>query len=263
MTARGRGNTRIFHAPVPAFLRGPGLMVAALALASLSAPLHAQSSPFSGEVALASRLVDRGLAITPDTPIVQGAVSWMSPGGWSLGAAGGVEVRSGRSVMALARASRLWAPSGDWLVQAGVLYYDYRSGSGAGADRIDANLAFIYRDTLTFGVSAIHPVGGQGQRLLGAADANVSWPLTQRLSLVAGAGIAQATVRPRYRAGYRYRGRGYGRMQSYGYGNLGLAWADGPWRLQLDRNLSSLDARRAYYGSGDSPDWVATVSWSF
>jgi hypothetical protein len=235
----------------------------ALALAGVSTCVHAQSSSFGGEVALASRLVDRGLPIAADTPILQGAVSWTSAGGWSLGVAGGAEVRSGRSVLALARASRTWMPSGDWMVQAGLLYYDYRGGSSGAAARADANLAFTYRDTVTFGVSALHPLGGRGQRLLGAADANVSWPLTPHLSLIAGAGVAQATVRPRYRSGYRSRGRGYGRLQSYGYGNLGLAWAAGPWRLRLDRNLSSLDAGRAYYGAGGSPDWVATVSWSF
>jgi uncharacterized protein (TIGR02001 family) len=234
-------------------------------LACLSTPSHAQSSPFGGEVALASRLVDRGLAITPGTPILQGALSWTSPDGWSLGAAGSAEVRSGEPVVALARASRAWAPSDDWLVQAGLLYYDYRAGSGTGfPDRVEANLAFSYRDIATFGVSAIHPFTGRGQRLLGAADANLSWPLTQRLSLVAGAGIAQASVRARYyRAGYRYRGRGQVRTQLYGYGNLGLGWAGGPWSLRLERNLASLDADRIYYGTGDAPGWVATVSRSF
>lgn len=254
------------RAPVPGVRAGRHVLLAmamALATAGVSASAHAQSSPFGGEIALASQLVDRGLPLAADTPVLQGAASWASAGGWSLGLAGGVEVRSGQPVLGLARASRTWAPSGDWLVQASLLYYDYRGGDGGTRDRADASVAFTYRDTVTFGVSALHPIGGWGQRLLGAADANVSWPLTPHLSFVAGAGVAQATVRPRYRAGYHYRSRGHGRLQSYGYGNLGLAWAGGPWRLRIDRNLASLDAGRAYYGSGGSPDWVATVSWSF
>jgi hypothetical protein len=240
-------------------------MPAATLLACLSAPLHAQSSSFSGEVALASQLVDQGLAITPDTPILQGAVSWASPTGWSFGLAGGAELRSpSRPVVVLARVSRAWAPSGDWLAQASLLYYGYRSeGASRTPDRAHANLYFTYRDTLTFGVSAIRVSGNQDQRLLGAVDVNARWPLSDHVSLSAGAGIAQASVRSHGRGPYAYRGHGYGydHLQLYGYGSLGLAWSDGSWRLQVDRNMNSLGARRAY--GNQAPHWVATVSRSF
>lgn len=236
----------------------------------LSAPLHAQSR-LSGNIALASQLADRGLAITPVTPILQGAVSWKSPTGWSLGLAGGVEVRSpGRPVIVLARISRAWAPSADWLAQANLLYYDYR-GNGI-PDRADANVYFTYRDALTLGLSAIRVDDARNTRVLGAADASLSWPLMRRLSLSAGAGIAQAVVRSHGPGSYPRRGYeneneygygyGYERVQLYGYGNLGLAWSEGPWRLQVDRNTSSLGARRVY-GHGASTDWVATLVWSF
>src|SRR3546814_19718730 len=77
---------------------------------------------------LSSQLVDRGLAISPATPIVQGSVSWMSPGGWSMGLAGGVELRSpGQPVVVLGRVSRFWSISDDWLAHASLLYYDYRA----------------------------------------------------------------------------------------------------------------------------------------
>lgn len=257
MTARGRTDTPISRLPGPACRNGctARLRAAIVALACLSAPLHAQSR-FGGNVALSSQLVDRGLAITPATPVLQGAISWTSSKGWSLGLAGGVEVRSpGQPVMVLARVSRSWAPSADWLAQANLLYYDYR-GNGI-PDRADANVYFTYRDTFSFGLSAIRVDGARSPRALGAADANLSWPLTRRLSLAAGAGIAQATVRS-YAPG-RY---GYDRVQLYGYGNLGLAWSDGPWRLQLDRNMNSLGDRRAY-GTRAASDWLATVSRSF
>lgn len=229
-------------------------------LACLSAPLHAQSR-IGGNVALASQLVDRGLAITPVTPILQGAVSWTSPTGWSLGLAGSVEVRSpGRPVMVLARVSRAWTLSGDWLAQANLLYYDYR-GSRIPA-RADANVYFIYRDILSFGLSAIRVDDARNPLVLGAADASLGWPLTQRLSLSAGAGVAQAAVRADDPGRYPRYGYGYERVQLYGYGNLGLAWSDGPWRLQVDRNKSSLGERRVY-GTRASSDWVATLVWSF
>jgi uncharacterized protein (TIGR02001 family) len=250
-------------APVAARSRGRRVLPAALLaagwlLAGLAAPAHAQSSRFGGEVALASQLVDQGIAITADEPVLQGAVSWMAPGGWSFGVAGGVEARSpGTPVFTLARASHAWTPSADWLVQASLLYYDYRSrGRAAAPDRMHANLYFTWRDTLTFGVSAIHPAGDHPRRVLGAADAEIGWPLGRHFTLSAGAGVAQALVV----RGYHYR---YERVEGYRYGNLGLAWNEGPWRLQVDRTANSLGARGAYSGAGTPSDWVATLAWSF
>src|SRR3546814_11667251 len=94
MAPRRRRDTRKGLAAGPACLgHRPGLLLTATVLACLSAPLHAQSRPFSGEVALSSPLVDRGLGNYPAPPLVQGSVSWMSPGGLSMGLAGGVELR--------------------------------------------------------------------------------------------------------------------------------------------------------------------------
>jgi hypothetical protein len=238
------------------------LQAVALLAAGLAAPVHAQSSRFSGELALSSQLVDQGIAITAGEPVLQGAVSWMAPGGWSLGVAGGVEARSpGTPVFALARVSHAWAPSADWLAQASLLYYDYRGeGRAAQPDRTHANLYFTYRDTLTFGVSAIHPAGDHPRRVLGAADAEIGWPLGRHLSLSAGAGIAQALV-----VGYRggYYGYRYERVEAYRYGSLGLAWNRGPWRLEVQRTTNSLGSRGGYYGAGTPSDWLATLGWSF
>lgn len=233
-------------------------------LASLPAPLLAQSR-FGGTAALSSQLVDRGLAITPETPVMQGSLSWTSPRGWSAGVAAGVEARSpGRPVIAVARASRAWVPAADWTVQANFLHYHYGGQGSRMPDRSEAGASLAWRDTVMIGLSAIRVSGHPGQRWLGAADAGASWPLTERLSLTAGAGVAQTVVR-----GYRAYGHGYGYgqyaytyLRRYGYGNAGLAWSGGPWRLQVDRYRNSLGGQRAY-GAADAPDWVATLSWSF
>jgi len=263
MTARRRRDTRTSHAPPARLHRHAALAAAAIALAGLSTPAHAQSSRFSGDLALSSPLVDQGLAITGATPVLQGAVSWASPGGWSAGLATGVEIRSpGTPVMALARVSRAWVPSGDWLVQASLLYYDYRGERGdVIPDRAHANVYFTWRDTLTFGVSAIRVDRGHAQRMLGAADAELVWPLGERLSLSAGAGVAQALVVTRYT--YGHWDYVYERGKVYGYGNVGLAWRQGPWTLQLDRTRTSLGSDGAYAGTRQPADWVATVAWSF
>lgn len=245
--------------------RGTRRSVAIVLLACLSGPLCAQSHRFSGEVALASQLVDQGLPITPVTPVLQGSISWMSPDGWSAGIAGGVEVRSpGRPVVVLARVSRHWALSDDWMAQAGVHYYDYRAaGSGGIPDRADASLYFTYRDILVIGVSAVRVSGDRGERLLGAAHVDASYPLARQVSVTAGAGVAEAAVGSGHRGGYHhdYRGRD-DRIRIYRYGSLGLAWSDGRMRLQLDRHFNSLGTRRAY-GTQASVDWVATASWAF
>lgn len=56
---------------------------------------HAQSSA-SGTVAVSSQLVDRGIAVTGQTPVVQGAASLGFPSGWSLGLSASVEAARGR-----------------------------------------------------------------------------------------------------------------------------------------------------------------------
>ena len=99
-------------------------------LGAFSGALHAQSSNFGGAVALSNQLVDRGLAVTPKTPVLQGALSWTTPSGWSLGLSASSETRSpGRVVEALAQASYAWSLSSDWQMQTGLLYYRYGNDS--------------------------------------------------------------------------------------------------------------------------------------
>src|SRR3546814_19844748 len=122
MAPRRRRGTRKGLAAGPACLgHRPGLLLAATVLACLSAPLPAQSWPFSGEVALSSQLVDRGLAISPATPLIQGSASCMSPGAWPQGLAGGVELRApGSPAVALGRGRRRWWLSAAWLAAYGL-----------------------------------------------------------------------------------------------------------------------------------------------
>jgi uncharacterized protein (TIGR02001 family) len=241
-----------------------------LAGACLASPLHAQSTAFSGTVALSSQLVDRGQAMTSSTPILQGAASWTLPAGWSLGLSGSTEVRSpDHLVAALAQASRHWSLGGDWQLQAGLLYYRYPgTGRSRGFDRAEATLSWSYRDVLSFGVSAIRVIGARGhQRLRGAADISFHWPLARQLFLSAGAGVAQSPIAPyntyRYHREYDHAGP-YRRVREglHSYGHVGLLWSHGPWQVELDRILADPETRRQRDIMGASP-WVATVSWSF
>ena len=229
--------------------------------------LRAQSQAFNGTLALSSQLVDRGLAVTPATPILQGAASWTSSGGWSLGLSGSTEVRSPNHLAeAFAQASRSWLLSPDWQMQASLVYYDYPNNAQSKVfDRTETGLNWRYRDVLTLGLSAIYPIGAKEHEPRGALDIDFHWPLPRHFSLSAGAGFAQSVAAP-YNP-YDYENRhansyGYSRVASYGYGHAGLGWSRGSWRVELDRIATSSDVRRQGGELSTSP-WVATLSLSF
>lgn len=250
--------------------------------ACLSHALHAQATIFNGAVALSSQLVDRGQAITSNTPVLQGAASWTfpaagaasgtSPSGWSLGLAGSTEVRSpSRMVVTLVQASRYWSLSGDWQMQVGLLYYSYAGQLGSGAfDRAETGVSWTYRDVLTLGLSAIYVIGATGHQPRGAVDIDLHWPLARHFSVSLGAGMTQSLAAPygHCRCGYESSDEDYespygrARAEHYGYGHLGLSWSDGPWRIELDRVVTAPGAQQQWGNPGASP-WVATLSRSF
>lgn len=224
---------------------------------------HAQSSA-SGTVAVSSQLVDRGIAVTGQTPVVQGVASLGFPSGWSLGLSASVEARQPDQVAeALAQAARAWSLSADWQMQASLIYYDYPGSRRARRfDRAEAGLSWSWRDVLTVGVSAIYPVGDARHRPRGAADVAFRWPLPWHLALSAGAGVTQAAYLSYHAYGSNpVRYEAYDRHDTYAYGHLGLLWSRGPWHVELDRIATS--GRQPQRGWPDTAPWVATVSWSF
>lgn len=230
--------------------------------------LHAQSTGFHGTVALDSQLVDRGQAITAATPILQGAISWTSPTGWSLGLSAGTELREPHHLAETsAQASRSWPLSDAWQMQADLLYYRYSESVRTHAfDRAEAGIHWMYRDVLTFGLSAVRALGAGDRRMRGAADLDFHWPLPWHFYLSAGAGIAQAPA-VTYRS-YEYTdpwqeyGYEYAPPNSYRYGYAGLIWTMGDWRMELERIVTAPRMHRQHGAPGTAP-WVATVSWSF
>ncbi|NUO71705.1 MAG: hypothetical protein HOQ10_03190 [Frateuria sp.] len=229
--------------------------------------LHAQSMGFHGAMALGSQLVDRGQPITAETPILQAAASWTSPTGWSLGLSAGAPLRTpGQLAEASVQASRYWPLSDAWQMQTGLLYYRHPGSPRTRAfDRAEAGIQWMYRDVLTFGLSAVRVLGRNDHRLRGAADVDFHWPLPGHFYLSAGAGVAQTSAAP-YRA-YAYTGSYHERYDrespsSYRYGHLGLIWAMGDWRAELDRVVTTPRARWQH-GAPSLAPWVATVSWSF
>jgi uncharacterized protein (TIGR02001 family) len=237
------------------------LLVLLLAASWVAPPLHAQSSTVSGSVAVSSQLVDRGLAVTPATPILQAAAAWTSASGWSLGLSGGTELRAPDHHLAetLAQLSHYWSLSSQWQMSADLLYYDYPGNAQARLfDRTETGLNWIYRDILTFGLSASYLTNGNHHDPRGAADIDFHWPLAWHFSLSLGAGVAQHLVSPYDSYSYTTRpGTGV-----YGYGHAGLLWRYGAWRVELDRIATDPTLPRSEHGLVAQP-WVGTVSWSF
>ena len=232
----------------PTVMRSAGAALGRVCLAAMLAawllvPVHARAGELSGEVSLASQLVDRGLAITPATPVLQGGIAWTTPSGWSLGLSGGSELRSpGHLAAGVARVARVWSLSEDWRIQADMAYYHY-------ANRLHANvyepgIYWMYRDILTFGLSGRYLAGVAEHRLHPAADLNFHWPLAEGFALSGGLGVS------RYRFDY------------YRYGQAGLLWRHGAWQVELDRVAIDPGARRYLRGLVASP-WLATLSRSF
>jgi uncharacterized protein (TIGR02001 family) len=229
-----------------------GIGVSALLLCIPWSAPRAQSSSFGGVVAVSNQLVDRGLAVTPKTPVLQGALSWTTPSGWSLGLSASSETRSpGQIVEALAQASYAWSLSSDWQMQTGLLYYRYGNDSHWRIyDRVELGASWIYRDVLTLGVSAAQLVhtGGRGPR--GAADIGFRWPLAWKLAVSAGVGTAQYLIPPYTRDYPRYQ-----------YGHAGLIWESERWRVELNHIMTEHAPRPD--GSPGVSRWNATVSRTF
>lgn len=219
----------------------------AILAAAFALPCHAGSGSVSGGLALSSQLIDRGQAVTPATPILQGNLAWVS-GGWSLGLSGSARIHAhgGHVVEAIAQAARSWTLSGDWAMQAGLLYYKYPDAQRF-FDRTEAGVHWMYRDVLTVGLSATSSVHRESQHWREAADATFRWPLAAHLSFSAGAGVARSLADP-------YR--------PYRYGQAGLAWTQGPWRLEVVR-IASDQKLRYTRGYPAAQPWVATLLWSF
>jgi len=234
-----------------------------LAVACPAAPLHAQSGSLGGTVALSSQLVDRGLAITAATPVVQGELRWNTPGGWSLGVVAGSELRSPRLAESLVQLARTWPVSDDWQLQASLLYYDApRHDRARPYRRAEADLSWIYRDVLTLNLAATRQPGEHDARTNIAAEANLRWPLSHHLALAAGAGLARFQGGS-YGYGYGYGGYGgEARSRWYRYGQAGLVWTAGGWRVELDR-ITTDEAPASRRGTGGVAPWLATAAWSF
>lgn len=228
----------------------------ALALAvALCLPGTALAAKFGGAVGLSSQLVDRGIAVTADTPSLQVAGYWLPAPGWSLGASASTALDApGQQLLTTVELSRSWTLSDSWQMQVGLLRYDYPGNRiNRLFNRNEASIGWSYRDRLSVSLAAFELPDSYRGRWYGAADLTVHQPLPGHLSLSAGVGISQAPAALYGLDDY---------ADHYSYGHAGLMWNAGAWNVEIDRVFSDARSIYASRGGGIWP-WVVTLSRAF
>lgn len=230
--------------------RGLGRLLAAALLAPV---LPAAAGSLGGAISLDSQLVDRGLAVTARTPVLQGMLSWAPAPDWVLAVSAGAETRApDRLAQVTAIGTRYWTLSDHWQMRASLLYYRYSVDQGRWHyERTEASLGWTYQDLLSVGVSAFRVPSDT--RLYHVADLSLQYPLSDRLAVGAGIGVSDILRR----TGYTPTGSDH-----YRYGHLGLSWRHGGWSARLERIRSSANAPLLPDAPRVAP-WVATLARTF
>lgn len=220
---------------------------AACLLACTALPALAQPIAWSGRVGLASAWLVRGLQLGDDgTPVgFAGADAYWS--GWSLGVAGGrLRERDGpwTSVWTV-RAGREQALDERWRLLLDLQYTGYARAStlyGWRGTQLALGLADGDRWSITWNADQLRDPPLVARSL----DLNARWPLPAGWALTGGFGRVLHTP-----------------LERYNYGQAGLAWQAGDWRLQLDRTWTQAGVARSYGALGGGRPWVASVQWIF
>ncbi len=210
----------------------------------------AQPGPWSGQLAAATELSDRGLVIGPRKPTLQASVTGVIDRRWILGLSASAPVGYGRQGRLLAQVGRYAPLSDDWQVEAGLGYYGYPGDSVAGrGNRWELTAGASWRDLFSGNLTALHYPAWPGQRagLQWALDLAGRWPIAGGWSATFSLGRADLPVLPDRR---------------YSYAGIGLAWQADGWRFEFNRLGASATAR-AIMGQAAQARWSASTSVQF
>lgn len=229
----------------------PGAAGLALGLTLLAAgPSNAQALQWTGQLAGATELSDRGLVIGPRRPTVQASLTGTLDRRWALGLSASAPLGYGRQGRLLGQLSHYTPLSDDWQLEAGLGYYGYPGDADAGrGDRFELTAGASWRDLFSGNLTALHYPAWPGRRagLQWALDLAGRWPLAGGWSATFSLGRADLPMLPDRR---------------YSYAGLGLAWQVEAWRFELNR-LGSSAAARVVLGATARPRWSASTSLQF
>lgn len=234
-----------------------------LGLCALALPA-ARADDWSQSAALASDYVVRGISLSNEHGSLAWDLSYRGDTGWSagLGLAALDRDAEGRRLLLTANLGRSWQLTSDWAAGVALSRTAYPgsarrhrfdsselSASLAWDGRINASLAWypgVYRFDAQGRVRRGHALGAElslRQRLVGALalDAGLGY---YRLQARADADLAATAL-------------------GYGYGNLGLSWAQGPAQVYLSRIASQADSRGLSSAARAADRWVLSLLWEF
>ncbi len=220
-------------------------------------PQAAQAQDWTASAGLSSDYRLRGVSLSNGHAAQALDLGYGLDSGWSLGlglAALGRDDDGLRTLMT-ASLARAWQWDADWGAELDAAHYAYPGPSRRRAyDYDELRASLLWRGIWTAALSLSphvrrtdgygHYYGGQA----GSAEAGLRLPLGRGFGLDAGLGVyrLQASV-----------GSG-----SYAYGNLGLAWAKGPWQAQLGFVTSNAAAKGLASRDNAAGGWLAALIWS-
>ena len=236
-----------------------GLM---LMLAAILGPAAAdvEALTFGGDVSVVTDYIFRGISQNDGKPAGQLDLHVAADNGLFAGAWGSSLSRARASFEFELYAGKRFDLSSAWSATLTAVDYGYAHSNRAHSnDYQELALAFAYLDTLTVSVSAspnaIRYWHGYRLGRYAAYDADVTlqWPLFGPLLVTAG-------------AGYYYLSGGappsWG-TQGYGYGNAGLAFERGRWRVELGYYFADSQAENLFPYAASNNRAAATLTWRF
>ncbi|TDP63426.1 uncharacterized protein (TIGR02001 family) [Roseateles toxinivorans] len=224
----------------------------------------AWADDWSHSVAVASDYVVRGISLSNEHASLAWDISYRGDTGWSagLGLAALDRDAEGRRLLLTAHLGRSWQLSTDWA--AGVALSRSAYPGSARRHRFDSSelSASLGWDGRVNGSLAWYPGAyrndAQGRPRSGhalSAELSLRQRLVGALALDAGLGY----YRLQARAGSDLPATALG----YGYGNVGLSWAQGNAQVYLSHIASQAHSRGLTSAARAADRWVLSLLWEF
>lgn len=206
----------------------------------------AQALDWGGRAVALSDWMVRGLRLSDGrTPVIVAGIDAYTAG-WSLGASA-LRLRdaAGEPSTGLAlHLGREWLLGDRWLLLADLEHSRYERNPALprwGGTQFGIGLACGDRWSLTWNADeALDPA-----LVARSLDFNLRWPVARSLAL--GLGLGRVLHAP---------------GEHYSYGQAGVEWHTGPWRVRLDRHWSQQVSPLGYTDLA-APRWVGSAQWSF
>jgi uncharacterized protein (TIGR02001 family) len=251
-----------FHNGRAVLLLFAGLLLAGMARAGVGDFVRTLTP--GGELALTSDYIYRGVSQSDGHGAVQGDLHVTSPGGTFLGLWGSSrdqDLEPGANAVLELYLGHRFSLSSTWGATLSGRAHIYLSPSAyAPSDDYQEIAASItYLDSWSVSITAIpNAVRYWMYRRLSrapawVADTSGQWPLGRQVFVTAGAGY------------YRSQGAdsGIDRATGYAYGNAGLAFEHGPFRVDFGYFLTQEAAQRSFPYPIAEHKFAGTVSWHF